>query len=778
MFPRSSLIGSARLIGRIEHTQPSAYDDGRSPFRKRFSPGSSEDFKQREEERRGGLSNLDRFRETTDRARLLSERMRNLERELRQRIEGLRSKRGGRFDAGGEDAFSREIATHETLTAYRTQMGPVLERYARSLEGVNGSDLRAFNDMVERRQQILQEADHILREYEAKAGIESPAPYVSLEQRTSPVSLPEAERTKPPVVRLYPYGWRSGQGTRGGHEHLILSFSTGWGRDQKELGSVSGNQGAMNLGLRQSIMLNNIRHLGPTNQAGTEYDFGAGYREHDEQGDINRALRAMGIDVRQTNDGTQVRITYIPENEYIVIEGEKIWGPIGTKPLPASVVEAQNKPLEDAWPEISQGMRFRTRYDKRHKTMYREVFDGQAWVRDAERSIDEVRGNRPARRLRNVTPSVARTETPPSGEQEVHLPPPEQVVTPVTPSPQPETPETPPEEVMEKELLAAIDQLKRVVAASRDPKKDAQAALQDLGQRLEAFLDEVPAMVERTFQGSVDALLRDRGQQRKFEEIFDQFFSVGERMGGRSGSRRARPQVDWSEIRQHMTQPVSELRGLIEQERGPMKRFLVEEASRKADLKDRRRRSWDLIVNESGTLDLIEARRRSRSETPRVSVRPGTPDPYLAPVPAPRSRAGVSSSPSDTTVAPPSTPSATPLLTLAADQLQSFEDVKKEIARVNSIASLGEQYAQRSGGRKLLDEQVGFEPRFSYLSIEGKGSVVAVLGRTKENKWVVRWSDAPGQWMEPSAFADQIPDQSKNREVILILYDLKVRNMR
>ncbi|MFH1444416.1 MAG: hypothetical protein ABIG34_03430 [Candidatus Peregrinibacteria bacterium] len=340
MHPDNIRIGEARMIRKF--SQPSAYDPDRQPFRNRHPVGSPEERRQREARERGQKSDIDRFRDTTERARKLQERMQKLDRALQQKIESAGASLATRPIAEMGVVLAEETAAQETLDAYRGRAGSTVVEFRRSLNGVQGGDLRQFHKSVERRERILQETEQILREYEQKAGLPSPPIEVASIERMSPISLSRAtERVKPPVERLYPYGWRDGPGQGGKQQRLILSFSTGWGREQKALPNVSGSQGAMHLGLRQSIMINNIQGARPLGQEGTERGFGANIREADEMGDIQRSLAEMGIQVRQTSNGTLVRITYIPANEYIVIEGEKIWGPIGTKPVLAQETVAR-----------------------------------------------------------------------------------------------------------------------------------------------------------------------------------------------------------------------------------------------------------------------------------------------------------------------------------------------------------------------------------------------------------------------------------------------------
>ncbi len=346
MYSHSTRIGEARTIYKFNQP-PSAFDD----FRKRYSSGSPEEQRQHEARERGQKSDIDRFRDTTEQARKLQERVQQLDRVLQQKIETLGKSVSAQPAFEMSTALKAETAAVQTLDAYRGRLGFRIAEFRRSLDGVQGGDLRRFHEAVERRERILQETEQVLREYEQKAGLNSPPIEVASIERMSPDSLSQAtERVKPPVERLYPYGWRDGPGQGGRQQRLILSFSTGWGREQNALPNVSGNQGAMHLGLRQSIMLNNIQGARPLGQEGTERGFGANDREADEMGDIQRSLAEMGIQVRQTPNGTLVRITYIPAHEYIVIEGEKIWGPIGTKPVPAQNTVAR-RPSFAEWQE-------------------------------------------------------------------------------------------------------------------------------------------------------------------------------------------------------------------------------------------------------------------------------------------------------------------------------------------------------------------------------------------------------------------------------------------
>lgn len=356
MHRNDFFTGEARLIRKLNLPPPS-YDS--VPPREPHPQGWSEVKRQRPGAESQRPSDLDRFRQTVARAQRLELRMQNIQQALARNQTAARTARKEKpvFDRG--DDFAREGELQKSLAQYREQIAPVIGQFQHSIDGVNGGDLQQFHAAVERREQILTEADRMLREFEAKAGLQSPPTDEALDVRTSPVSTPEmSDRIKPPVDRYYAYGWRDGRGQRGKNEHIILSFSTGWGhRDEsRPLGGVNGNVGAMNLGLRQSIMLNNIRHLNPTSMVGTETGFQAGYRELDEQRDVISALAAMGVEVEHSPDGTgtHVRITYIPENEYIVIEGEKIWGPIGTKPVPkpAPTQKPVNERLSfDEWKE-------------------------------------------------------------------------------------------------------------------------------------------------------------------------------------------------------------------------------------------------------------------------------------------------------------------------------------------------------------------------------------------------------------------------------------------
>lgn len=390
MHPDEFFTGEARMIRRGEHMGPSAYDDNRQPFRKRFPPGSAEDMRQREAELQGGMSQVDRFRATGARARALQSRIEKLDSALQKRLDTLQRSRSSRpvYELG--KAMDAETKAQHELDAYRNRLGAVIVQFRTSLNGVNGGDLRQFREMVERREQILIEADHILREYETKAGILSPPPVRTvMETRTSPVPLPERAERKGPWENVYPYGWRGSQGLSERPNSIIISFSTGWGHRQQALRALAGNQGAENLGQPQSILINNIQGRDPLSQYGTEREFGAGYREAHATEAHRRALEEAGIEVEQTPDGTRIRVTYVPEGEYVEINGEKIPGPIGHRPEAGT--ETEQIPTERT---LSQG-EYRTRYDRVNKRMYRELKqpDG-TYVRDETyrgKTVDEIR---------------------------------------------------------------------------------------------------------------------------------------------------------------------------------------------------------------------------------------------------------------------------------------------------------------------------------------------------------------------------------------------------
>jgi len=325
----------------------SAYDP--DAFRQRSAPDASG----REHFETHSKPDSERMREMFDRVERADRRAKEIQQKLQSRVQELSATIGKTevLERGGVLQTQRQ--EQESLQAFLNRYDRIAKEYlAIRLDDGSGRilPLATVHAALDERMRIVDELEHMLREFEPKAGLESPPPEAKQKEPViSDVSAKATERVqysgermKSSVNRLYPYGWRDGRGTRGGHEHIILSFSTGWGRDKEALATVSGNQGAMQLGLPQSIMFNNIRGVDPLSQTGTERGFGAAKYEADEMGDNRRALEEMGISVQQTENGTRVNISYIPENEYVVIEGEKIWGPVGRRPVPDQGLASQS----------------------------------------------------------------------------------------------------------------------------------------------------------------------------------------------------------------------------------------------------------------------------------------------------------------------------------------------------------------------------------------------------------------------------------------------------
>ncbi len=109
---------------------------------------------------------------------------------------------------------------------------------------------------------------------------------------------------------------------------IILSFSYDWARRNAALENVSGTQGAHMRGQMPTLQLSNKRGLDAFVQPVIERDFGAPWREMNQRDYRRRALAQAGITVSQTPDGTRLSIGHIPDNEWIVVNGRKIFGKI------------------------------------------------------------------------------------------------------------------------------------------------------------------------------------------------------------------------------------------------------------------------------------------------------------------------------------------------------------------------------------------------------------------------------------------------------------------
>jgi len=318
-----------------------------------FRPRSAPDASGREHFETHSKPDSERMREMFDRVERADRRAKEIQQKLQSRIQDLNSEISQTEVLERATPMQAKRQEQESLQAFLNRYSRIAQEYLSiRLDDGNGRilPLATVHAALDERMKIVDELENMLREFEPKAGLESPPPEVKQKEpvisdvsaKTTERVRYSGERMKSSVDRLYPYGWRDGRGTRGGHEHIILSFSTGWGRDKEALATVSGNQGAMQLGLPQSIMFNNIRGVDPLSQTGTERGFLAAKYEADEMGDNRRALEEMGISVQQTENGTRVNISYIPENEYVVIEGEKIWGPVGRRPVPDQGLASQS----------------------------------------------------------------------------------------------------------------------------------------------------------------------------------------------------------------------------------------------------------------------------------------------------------------------------------------------------------------------------------------------------------------------------------------------------
>lgn len=310
----------------------SAY--GPDAFRPRPAPGTSG----RERREMDTKPDSERMREMFDRVERADKRAKEIQQKIESRIRDLNAEIGQTAVTDRAAPMRMQRQVREMLQSFLSRYGSIAQEYlAIRMDDGNGRilSLGAVHAALDERFRIVSDLENMLREFEQKVHLERPSPeQAALETRTSPVSVPEAaEQTQFPVERLYPYyGHRSANGQLGGNEHIILAFSTGWGHKQNALRNVSGNQGAEGLGVPQSIMLNNIRGKRPWGQEGTERGFGANIREAQQMDSHRRALEETGISVSQMPNGTLVRISYIPEGEYVEIEGEQIRGPIGHAP--------------------------------------------------------------------------------------------------------------------------------------------------------------------------------------------------------------------------------------------------------------------------------------------------------------------------------------------------------------------------------------------------------------------------------------------------------------
>lgn len=782
--------GEARLLRKMEYRMPSAYDDERQPFRKRFPPGSPEDLRQREAERRSQKSDVDRFRETTDRARSLSDRVTALDRTLQQKLESLQRSRSTRSIYELGKALQEETEAQQQIDRSRTDLHAVVVRYQRSLDGVQGGDLRQFRMAVERREEILTEADHILREYEQKAGIENPSVEVASFAPVSFSSLSDvAERVQPPVERLYPYGHRSGQGQRGHNGHLILSFSTGWGRQQKTLPNVSGNQGAMRLGLPQSIMINNIRHQRPLGQEGTERGFGAAEREADQMDYHIRALEEMGIQVRQTPDGTRVRITYIPEGEYIVIEGEKIWGPIGTKPALRQAQEPRRPRSFAEWQEERDAKRKSDREQSANiesslasappmqpETLLRPSKPDAAPAAPAP--VPSLQPRPKPSPFASVTPpprssrpaSKPRAKGRSGSSRSVDLPPMRRPAAPSRPAISPRTsslrPARRPETTRREERITPPQ-------PSPSPSDDIPTT-DDLPKRVDE-LPVPPVEPKQTPPSPVAPQPHAPDQQSRSSESSAQPSTPSPVREGSDSA--AQPEEEGSEFIRETVQRewLAYQAGIVGIEQrinalaqngntqDSLSRIAADlaEITRHEDLFESRVQNRDLPAEEKQLLQkyLADAKRlrvvlQKLQETDSSLLPP--PESEEAPTEPPPEESAP--------VAPVEAAPSDGILTLTPKQLLPFDKMTAAVGE--SVILQQEKYKDVVKSNDLAD------PPYHYLAVKGRGDA-AVLNRF-EGKWVLQWSTErqANRWSEPETFARNMPSAVRESEENALLRDL------
>ncbi|MDD5102922.1 MAG: hypothetical protein PHX93_00820 [Candidatus Peribacteraceae bacterium] len=334
-----SSIGESRLTRKNEPNKPSAYREG---FPRGEVPGSPEAQSPKRVEKPAGILLYELFK----RERSAKRRKEKIERQIARHIRDLDQEIDKKPALERLPLFDKKTTKIHELNNFRGLYERIIDQYKLNLNEAERTP-GAARDPLEKCAGFISQMEAELADWETKVGLEAEKP------PASEWVPPQGERERMPSSHVFdiPFGHPDARGQRGRNERIIISFSaTGWeGNNLTALRNVPGNEGAENLVLPQSIMLNNLpMESNPFTQVGTAGSrLNAIEQERKQEDTHRRALEQAGVNVARTLDGTRIEVTYVPEGAWVQVEGyPKIFGtkPSSRAKVPAAPVPSQPAP--------------------------------------------------------------------------------------------------------------------------------------------------------------------------------------------------------------------------------------------------------------------------------------------------------------------------------------------------------------------------------------------------------------------------------------------------